>query len=349
MFDKLIKIGKYDISINNPTFLIAEIGSNFDGSFDRAKKLIKDAKDCGAQVAKFQSFKTEKIISANNFGKSSFQRNWDQSVSEVYKSAEFPLDWMLELKQYTEELGLEFMSSPYDLNALDELVKIGVSCIKIGSGEISNLEFLKLAAETKLPIILATGAASLSEIDEAMNIFDKSRNSKIILLQCITQYPTQFQYANIRTIETYRQTYGCIVGYSDHTPGLAVPLGSVALGARVIEKHFTDDKSRKGPDHPFAMDLLDFKEMSEQIRNLEKALGSSWKKIEACEEETIILQRRGLVTTQKIYKGEPITKENSTLLRPQKGILPKDVHNVLGKILNKDLDAETPIRWEDIT
>ncbi|WP_186647733.1 N-acetylneuraminate synthase family protein [Fluviispira vulneris] len=348
MFSKEIKIGKYKISYHNPTLIIAEIGSNFDGSIDRAKKLIYDAYKCGAQVAKFQSFKAEKIISEKNFKNTSFQSNWKKSVGEVYKSAELPLEWIIELKAYSEELGLEFMSAPYDIEALEQLVKNNITSIKIGSGEISNVDFLKTAAETNLPILLATGASSFSEIDEAMHILNKYGSGDVILLQCVTQYPTDFSFSNIRVIEAYSKMYECITGYSDHTPGLTVPLGAVALGARVIEKHFTDDKSREGPDHAFAMNLVEFTEMSKQIRNLELALGKPWKKIEECEEETKILQRRGLVTKGKLQKGERITLENSVLLRPQKGILPKDFHKVIGKHINKDMEDSTPICWEDI-
>lgn len=348
MFSKTIQIGSLTISETHPTLLIAEIGSNFDGDFERAKKLIRDAKNCGAQIAKFQSFKAEKIISEKNFGKSSFQAKWNKSVGDVYKAAEFPREWMIELKKFTESLGLEFMCAPYDIEALEQLVETGNTSIKLGSGETSNLDFVREAASTKLPLILSAGACTLAEVDEAMNVCAKVGNAQTILLQCVTQYPTPFEAANLRVMENFSRTFGCLVGYSDHTPGHAVPLGAVALGGKIIEKHFTDDKKRSGPDHPFAMDLEDFKEMAAQIRNLEIALGSSWKKVEACESDTVTLQRRGLISRRSISKGEKITKENTEFLRPQKGILPRDYDKALGKSLNHSIEAGTPIRWEDI-
>ncbi|RYE56348.1 MAG: N-acetylneuraminate synthase, partial [Sphingobacteriales bacterium] len=290
----------------------------------------------------------EKIISAKNFGKSSFQANWKQGVGEIYKKAELPREWLVELKTFTEDQGLEFMVAPYDIEALEQLVEIGINNIKLGSGETSNLDFVREAARTGLPLILAAGACTLAEVDDAMNECVKAGNENVILLQCITQYPTPFHASNLMAMKAFADTFGCLVGYSDHTPGLAVPLGAVALGGRVIEKHFTDDKSRTGPDHSFAMDLKDFSQMATEIRNLEAALGSTWKRVEACEADTVVLQRRGLTTKKDIKKGEKLSLENTELLRPQKGLLPKESKNVMGKFVNHDIPAGTPVTWEDI-
>ncbi|MDD5617610.1 MAG: N-acetylneuraminate synthase family protein [Candidatus Omnitrophica bacterium] len=327
-----IKIGKRFIGDGEPVYVIAEIGSNFDGSKERAKRLADLAKSAGADAVKFQSFLADKIICKEAFvEKTSFQSNWDKPVYEVYQNAVFPREWHKEMADYCKTIGVDFFSSPYDKDAVDLLSEIGVPAFKIGSGDITFLQMLEYIAKKNMPIILGTGASTMKEIEKAVNIIRSSGNEKLILLQCITNYPSPFEQANIRAMVTLREKFNVSVGYSDHTPGSVVPLGAVALGGCVIEKHFTDDKKRNGPDHPFAMDVDDFRSMVKDIRLLEKALGSYEKDLVPAEKETVILQRRSVYAKKDIPKGVVITADMVEILRPAKGISPEQVSLVIGK------------------
>ncbi len=329
---KQVKIGKRWVGEGEPSYLIAEIGSNFDGSMARAKKLIDLAKDCGADCAKFQCFTTDKIISREGFSglKSGFQAKWKKPVHEVYKGAEFPRAWHKDLMAYCRKAGLDFMSTPYDREAVDELDRLGIPAFKIGSGDITWLSMIKYIASKKRPVILAAGASSLAESAEAIAAIREAGNENIILLQCVTNYPSHFENAHIRAMKAMGEMFNVPVGYSDHTPGSVVPLGAVALGGCLIEKHFTDDKNRPGPDHPFAMDGKDFKEMCTSIRNLEKAMGGTVKELYAEESQTVVLQRRCLRATVDIPQGTKIGVGMITVLRPcPKDALPPKYESML--------------------
>lgn len=344
-----IKIGKKTIGASNSTsYIIAEIGSNFDGSFVKAKKMIQLAKKSGADAAKFQSFTTEKILSRKGFeNKLAFQSKWNKPVWDVYKKAELPLSWLSDLNKYCKKIGIDFLSSPYHFEAVDELVKLGVSAIKLGSGEITNLEFLKYVGKTKKPIFLATGASTLNEVSVAVKAIESTGNNKIILMQTITQYPSPIEEANLRVLQTFQKRFGYNVGYSDHSPSETVVLGSIALGACVIEKHFTDNPKLKGPDHPHSMDPTKFKEMVEKIRYLEKALGDGVKKVESSEKETRVIQRRGIWTTTEIKKGSKFNLNNITPLRPALGVSASYLSKIIGKKAKKNFIAFEPIKRND--
>lgn len=348
MIVKPIKIGKRWIGIGNPCYIIAEIGSNFDGKISQAKRLIKYAKKSGADAAKFQSFLTEKILSKKGFEqKSTFQSKWEKSVWEVYKEAEFPLSWHKELSKYCKQLGIDFLSTPYYTEAVDELIKIGTPAIKIGSGEISNLEFLKYIAKTKKPIFLATGSSTMIEIEKAVNTIKRMDNTKIVLMQAVTQYPSPIEEANLKVLETYKKKFGLNVGYSDHSLGDLVILGSIALDSCVIEKHFTLDTKLEGPDHPHSMDYLDFKKMIRKVRILEAAMGDGIKKVEKSEKQTRIIQRRGLWSIKSISKGELFTKQNIELLRPVMGLPASKYEQILGKKARRNLKPFSPVSVND--
>lgn len=345
----VIKIGARDIGQGNPAYLIAEIGSNFDGDLERAKYLVDLAVECGADAAKFQTFKAETIINKEAFKtSSSFQAKWGKPVWDIYKDAEFPFAWHKEISDYCTSRNIDFLTSPYEFDAIELLEQLDIPTYKIGSGEITNLEFLEYVAGKNKPIILGCGAATLGEINEAVKVIRSSGNNDIVLLQSVTMYPAPFADANIRAMCTLRDTFDCLVGYSDHTPGSIVPLGAVALGGCVIEKHFTDDKTRNGPDHPFAMDADDFKEMSISIRTLELAMGSPIKDVYACEAETVILQRRSLFAAKDISKGTVIKPEMISVLRPQKGLLPKYKSVVIERVAKCNIAAGEPITWENV-
>jgi len=345
---KPIKMGKRMIGDSFNCYIIAEIGSNFDGKFSKAKRLIKLAKESDADAVKFQTFVTEKILSKRGFEKkTTFQKRWKKSVWEMYKNAEFPLEWHKELNQYAKKIGIDFLSTPYFNEAVDEIVKLKLPAIKIGSGEITNIEFLKYVGKTKKPIFLATGASNMKEVEEAVKTIKSTGNKNIVLMQTITQYPSPIEDANLKVLETFKNKFRMNVGYSDHSPGDLVILSSVALGSCVIEKHFTDNTALKGPDHPHAMNPNSFKTMVEKIRYIEKALGDGIKKLESSENETVKIQRRGIWTTTKILKGTNFNSNNIKSLRPVLEIPASKYKNILGKVAKRNFVAFEPIYSSD--
>jgi sialic acid synthase SpsE len=345
---KLIKIGKKEIGDYKSSYIIAEIGSNFDGSFAKAKKLIKLAKKSGANAAKFQSFTTEQILSKNEFkNKTTFQSKWKKPIWEVYKNAEFPLAWHKKLLMYAKKIGIDFLSTPYNYESVTLLKKINIPAIKIGSGDITDLEFLKFVGKTKKPIFLATGASTMKEVKEAVKAIKSTGNNKIVLMQSITQYPSPIEDANLQVLNTFRKKFNLNIGYSDHSPGSLVILASIALGACVIEKHFTDNPQLKGPDHPHSMNPREFTKMVKDIRTIESAMGDGVKKVEKSEKETRIIQRRSVFTITKIKKGEKFTKENIRTLRPYVGLSASEFSKILNKKAKKNLDEFHAINNND--
>jgi pseudaminic acid synthase len=345
-----IKVGNVLVGNGQPVYIIAEVGSNFDQNLEQAKKLVDLAKSAGANAIKFQSFLADDIVSYYGFKdlKLSFQAGWSKSVYEVYKDAEFPREWHLEIAEYCRKKGIAFFSTPYDKEAVDLLDEIGVPAFKVGSGDITYLSLIKHMAKKGKPMLVGTGASTLGEIEEVVNTIRNESNEDIILLQCVTNYPSPIEQANIRAMVTLREAFQTNVGYSDHSLGCLVPLGAVALGACVIEKHFTIDKTRKGPDHPFAMDVAEFTAMVKNIRLMEKALGFSIKRPVAAEHETIIIQRRCLYAKKDIPKGETITGASIAVLRPKKGLNPNYVDLVIGRKAKKAIPKGTAITWDMI-
>jgi pseudaminic acid synthase len=350
-FSKNIKIGNKIISENSATYIIAEIGANFNGDIDVAKKLIAAAKKCGADCAKFQSFKSEKIVSPNGFASMSLKGvhgTWSKPVHEIFKEAEFPREWHLELFNYCKNIGIDFSTSPYDKEAVDLCIEIDVPFLKIGSGDITWLEMVEYIAKKNKPIFLATGDATMAEIDDAIRVIEGTGNNQLVLMQCITNYPSKIESANINVIKNYQNAFNLITGYSDHSSGPVVALGSVALGAKVIEKHFTLDKKDIGPDHPHSMDTNDFKQMVDYIRELELAMGESRKVVVEEEEETVIVQRRSIYSKRDIPKGKVIEKDDLIELRPALGIAPKFKTNIIGRVATMDIKSDSPIQWNNI-
>lgn len=346
---KSIKIGSRYLSTNSSCYIIAEIGSNFNGSISNAKKLIKLAKNSGADAVKFQSFVSEKIISRNGFKKKlAFQAKWKKSVWDVYNEAQLPLSWHEELSKYSKIVGIDFLSTPYYCEAVDKLVKLKVPAIKIGSGEITNLEFLKYVSKTMKPILLATGASTMKEVEEAVRVIKSTGNKKIILMQAITQYPSPITDANLKVMKTFRKKFRLNIGYSDHSPGSLVLLASVAMGACVIEKHFTANTKLRGPDHVHSLNPTDFKQMVQDIRLLESAFGDGIKKIEKSERETRIIQRRGIWTIKKISKGEQFSKSNIDVLRPNMGISASKYGLIIGKKAKRNFKSYESIKEHDL-
>ena len=318
-----------------PCYVIAEIGSNFNGDINIAKKLIKEAKKAGADAAKFQSFQVEKILSKKGFErKISFQNKWKKSVWNVYKDAELPLEWISELSKYAKKCKIDFLSAPYHVEAVDELVN-------------SKVEFLEYVAKTRKPILLATGASSQKDVDSAVKIILKI-NKNLILMQATTQYPSPIKDANLQVINTFRKRYGINIGYSDHTSGITCVLGSIALGACTVEKHFTLDNASVGPDHNHSLNVNGFTEMVKRIRDMESALGNNKKNIEKSENQTKIIQRRGIWTSKKILKGEKFSSSNVSVLRPCIGISASKFRDILGKMAKRNFRKNSAIKANDL-
>ena len=350
-FNKEFKIGNKWIGENHPTYFIAEIGANFDGSIEKAKKLIDAAKAAGADCAKFQTFNVPTIVSEGGFSKMQLHGvhgSWGRTVSEVFKDAEFPVEWHKEIADYCAEVGIDFSTSPYNKEAVDLCVELNVPFIKIGSGEITWLEQLEYIASKGIPVMLATGDATMSEIDEAVRTIQKTGNKNFVLMQCITNYPSKLDSANVNVLKTYQSAFDVLTGYSDHAPGHVVALASTVIGGRVIEKHFTLDKTDKGPDHPHSMEPQEFKFMVDSIREVERAMGSTVKEVVAEEGETVFVQRRCLYAARTLKAGQILTAEDITVLRPALGIQPKYKQTILGKTVNKDIPAGDPLFWEDL-
>ncbi|HEX9018631.1 MAG TPA: N-acetylneuraminate synthase family protein [Anaerolineaceae bacterium] len=351
-----IRIGSHLLGDNHPTYFIADIAANHDGSLERAKMLIRLAREAGADAAKFQNFRAPKIVSDYGFrslgGQQSHQSTWKKSVFEVYQDASIPFEWSEELKAVCDEVGIDYFSSPYDFDAID-MLDAYVPAFKIGSGEITWPEAMQRVAHKGKPVILATGASDIGEVQKAVHTI-LAANPQLVLMQCNTNYTASlenFKYINLRVLETYKLMFPEVVlGLSDHTPGHATVLGAVALGARVVEKHFTDDNDREGPDHKFAMNPKDWAEMVENTRRLERALGSGDKCVEDNERETVVLQRRCLRAARDLKAGTVLTREMLDVLRPAPAdaLMPYEIENILGKCLLVDLKTGQAFKWEHI-
>jgi sialic acid synthase SpsE len=320
-------------------YFIADIGANHDGELERAFKLIELAKESGADAAKFQNFQAERIVSRigfNNLGeKLSHQNNWKKDVYDVYKDASVSYEWTEKLKTKCDEVGIEYFTSPYDFQSVDE-VDPYVNLYKIGSGDITWLEIIEYIAKKNKPILIATGASDMKDVERAMHHLQQFTDD-IVLMQCNTNYTgdkENFKYVNLNVLKIFKENYpDLILGLSDHTSGHATVLGALALGATVFEKHFTDDNLREGPDHKFAMNPNSWKEMVDRSLELFDSLGDGIKRVEENELKSQIVQRRSIRCKEDILPGEIITKEKLDFLRPipKDGIEPYKVDEILGK------------------
>lgn len=351
-----IQIGNHTVGISHPIYFIADIGANHDGDLERAKMLIRLAKESGADAAKFQNFRAPRIVSDYGFkamgGQISHQAAWKKSVYEVYDDASIPFDWTPELKEQCDKVGIDYFSSPYDIEAIDMLEPY-IPVYKAGSGLISWSEALVYMASKPKPIIISTGASDLGEIIRAVRSV-QAVNSEIVLMQCNTNYTgslENFKHIHLNVLKTYSTIFpNMILGLSDHTPGHATVLGAVALGACVIEKHFTDDNERDGPDHPFAMNPRTWADMVARTRELELALGSTDKFVTDNERDTVIVQRRCLRAGRNIKAGEVISREMIDVLRPATpgAIRPYEIESVIGTRALVDIPSGKDLRWTEL-
>jgi len=351
-----IRLGNKWIGQGHPTYFIADIAANHDGDLERAKSLIRLAKEAGADAAKFQNFSAPKIVSDYGFkhmnSQVSHQATWQKTVFQVYEGASISLDWTPILKDYCDESGIEYLTSPYDFDAIEH-VAAHVPAFKVGSGEIDWVEALEHMASKGKPMIIATGAADIADVQRAVHAVLRL-NRELVLMQCNTNYtanPENYDHIHLNVLRTYASMFpDVILGLSDHTHGNATVLGAVTLGACVIERHFTDDNDREGPDHKFALNPEDWSHMVEETRQLERALGSPDKFIAGNEQETNIVQRRCLRAAREIGEGEVLTRDMIDVLRPATpgAIKPHELATVIGTRTVRQIAAGQELRWTDL-
>lgn len=348
-----LDIGRRTIGNGAPTYFIADISANHDGQLERAVALIHLAAEAGADAAKFQNFRAQKIVSDHGFrtlgGQMSHQAKWKKPVSEVYADASLPWEWTGTLAAECEKAGIDYFSTPYDVEAVDMLDPY-VRLFKIGSGDITWPEMLEKVARTGKPVLIAAGASDIGDVQRAMDVL-RAVNPQVGLMQCNTNYTgslENFRHIHLNVLRSFAATFpDAVLGLSDHTPGHATVLGAVALGARVVEKHFTDDTSREGPDHPFSMDPATWREMVDRTRELELALGSPEKFVAENERDTVVVQRRCLRAAADLEPGTVLTREMIDVLRPapRDGIFPFELDRVLGMRVRAPLKAGEHLRW----
>ncbi len=332
----------------NSCFIIAEAGVNHNGSIDLAKKLVDAAKEAGADAVKFQTFKTKNLVT-KNAKKAEYQikNSGEESQYEMIKKLELTDDEFREIAVYAESKGIIFLSSPFDAESVDLLDEIDIPAFKIASGEITNFPLLKHIAKKQKPVILSTGMSTLGEVEEALNLIEKY-NDDIILMHCLTNYPAKKEDANLNVIKTLGYAFKKPVGFSDHTSGIEMSVAAVALGSRVIEKHFTIDRNLPGPDHKASLEPQELSQMIKAIRNVEKGLGNGVKKPTDDEIKIKRLVRKSIVAKEDIPQGSVITKEMIYIKRPGTGIEPKYLDKLLGKELVEDAKKDTLLKWNQL-
>jgi len=354
--DSVLKIGKSKIGPGHKTYFIADIAANHDGDLARAKELIYLAADAGADAAKFQHFQAETIVSDKGFrdmgGKQSHQSKWEKSVSEVYKAASVSLNWTEELKTTCDDAGIPFFTTPYSLEVIEQINSY-VPAYKIGSGDITWRDMVEKVAAQGKPYFLACGASTMDEVVDAVD-WALTINPQLGLMQCNTNYTAElenFNFIHLNVIKTLREMYpNMVLGLSDHTPQHSTVLGAVALGASMIEKHFTDDVCRVGPDHAFSMDPQTWRDMVDRTRELELAMGVGVKRVENNELETVIVQRRSLRATKPLKAGHVIAIGDLMPLRPcpLDAVSPAMLRDVIGCSLRCDMADGDYLRERDL-
>lgn len=343
-----IKIGDKVIGGNNPAFIIAEMSANHLQSFDNAVKIIKEAKRAGADAIKLQTYTPDTITidCDNEYFQIKQDTIWDgTTLHKLYQTAYTPWEWQPKLKKIAEEEGLICFSSPFDKTAVDFLEDMNAPAYKIASFEITDIPFIEYIASKGKPIIISTGIATLSDIEEAVNACKRMGNEQVALLKCTSAYPSPLEDINLNTMPNIRETFKTIVGLSDHTLGHSVAVGAVALGAKIVEKHFTLSRGDGGPDAAFSMEPDEFKNMVNSIREIEKALG------EVSYDLTYKMRRsrehsRSLFIVKDVKAGEELNEENVKSIRPGFGMHPIYLSQILGKKLRTDVKKGTPLSWD---
>lgn len=354
-FSNKFRIGSRWIGEGHPTYFIADIAANHDGSLERAVELIRLAAFAGADAVKFQHFQADTIVSDRGFrdlgGQQSHQASWKQSVVEVYRAASVPVDWTPVLCEESRKAGVSFFTTPYSLELVDAVAPF-VEAFKVGSGDVTWPALIRRMAGKGKPVLIAVGASTLGEAAEA--VAAASSTPDVALMQCNTNYtgsPDNYRHLNLNVLRSFASTWpGLVLGLSDHTQGIAPILGAVALGAKLVERHFTDDRSRVGPDHAFATDAADWREMVDRTRELELALGSPFKNVAENEIQTRVLQRRAMRVARDLPAGHVLLPEDLVPLRPcpDDGIAPSQADLLAGRTLANALPRGSHVSWKHV-
>lgn len=325
----------------NHVLIIAEAGVNHNGDIDLAFKLVDEAKKAGADCIKFQTFKTENLVSVNA-EKADYQKKTTGVGSQIdmLKKLELSYADFALLKSYCEKIGICFISTPFDFESIDYLEELDIRFWKIPSGEVTNFPYLKAIAKTGRPVIMSTGMCDIEDIRNAVDVLIHNGTTEIKLLHCNTEYPTPFEDVNLNAMKTIKDTFGYEVGYSDHTKGIEVPIAAVAMGATIIEKHFTLDRNMEGPDHKASLEPNELAQMIKSIRNIEKALGTNIKTPSDSEKKNIVIARKSIVAKKQINKGDIFSEENITVKRPGCGISPMKWDSVIGLKAIRDFEED---------
>ncbi|RKX53340.1 MAG: N-acetylneuraminate synthase [Thermotoga sp.] len=341
---KKIKVGNRLVGEGEPCFIVAEAGSNHDGKLSQARELVDVAVEAGADAVKFQIYSAETLYSKKTPKFSTSEKPpW-----ELIKKIETPREWIPDLKEYCDKKGIIFFATPFDFNAVDELDPY-VDLYKVASFEIVDLSLIEYIARKQKPTIISTGLANMEEIEDAYLTYTKTGNDKLVFLQCASVYPAPPEIMNLRSMKTIRDSFGVITGLSDHTLGIYISVAAVAMGAKVIEKHFTLSRKLKGPDHPFAIEPNELKEMVKEIRDVEKALGNGKKLGPSAQElENYKKARRSIHAKVNIPKGTRITNDMLIIKRPGYGIKPKFINIVIGREVRKNIEEDQWITWDVI-
>ena len=333
------------------TFIIAEAGVNHNGSLNTARQLIASAKDCGADAVKFQTFRAEKLVTPDA-QKSAYQKKalpQGETQLKMLKNLELSGEDFRELEAYCRQCNIIFMSSPFDEESVDLLDAMGMSMFKIPSGEITNLPFLGYVAAKGKSILLSTGMSTLGEVEMALEMINANGNPQVTLLHCVTEYPAPYEEVNLKAMLTLYEAFRVDVGYSDHTVGIEAAIAATALGAKVIEKHFTLDNDMEGPDHNASLNPQDFSLMVSAIRNVDHAMGDGIKRPAPCELINRKLVRKSIIVADTIEPGEVVSLRKLTVKRPGNGIPPMELLNLIGMKANKRIIKNTPLKWKDLS
>ncbi|HEY3165560.1 MAG TPA: pseudaminic acid synthase [Candidatus Limnocylindrales bacterium] len=344
----VVRIGDREVGGGAPVYVIAEAGSNHDRNLDQAKRLIDVASAAGADAVKFQTFAADRIV-AETKTRAKYLDGLlppDKTMSDLFRELELPREWHADLFGHATDAGLDFLSTPFDFEAVDLLDGLGVKAFKVASYELWHLPLIREVASRGKPIICSTGMADLADVQDAVDTVAATGNEQLILLHCVVNYPPPFAELNLRAIQTMRTAFGVPVGYSDHSPGITAPIVATALGAAVIEKHYTLSRDLPGPDHRFAIEPDELTAMVQGIRDAHDALGSGIKKMARAEADLYTTARRSLFAARDIAAGTVLTDDDVAILRPGTGIEVRDLEKVVGRTAQRAIGRHEPLAWD---
>ena len=344
----VVRIGDREVGGGAPVYVIAEAGSNHDRNLDQAKRLIDVAAEAGADAVKFQTFAADRIV-AETKTRAKYLDDLlppDKSMSDLFRELELPREWHAVLFEHATAAGLDFLSTPFDFEAVDLLDDLGVKAFKVASYELWHLPLIREVASRGKPIICSTGMADMADIQDAVDTVAAAGNANLILLHCVVNYPPPFSDLNLRAIETMRTAFGVPVGYSDHSSGITAPIVATALGAAVIEKHYTLSRDLPGPDHRFAIEPDELTAMVRAIHDAHDALGNGIKRMAPAEADLYVTARRSLFAAHDLAEGTVLTVDDIAVLRPGTGLEVRDLDKVVGRTARRAIGRHEPLAWD---